>query len=333
MPGMVDDSPLPWILCRTEALAVGITAQERRGPGYVRVRRGAWVVAGTDTDDVDVRIAAVAAQLPVHAGIGGWSAARLHERTLAHDDLVVFDGSVAWEERRHRQCPGDRGPAAARVLVYAEPRSRLVVRPDVRVLRSALPPADVGTACGVRVTFGDRTAFDMARLLPEARAVVALDRLLHLGIADATGVGAVVARSAGWLGVPAARHALSQADGRAESPQESLMRLLWVAAGFPRPMCNRVVRTAEGRFVARVDLIDDVAGVVGEYDGSYHASSSRRRSDARRQEDLEDTGLVVVRAMVADLSNGGAGPWQRRLRAAYARAASRTTRRWVVTPT
>src|SRR5665647_487683 len=102
-------------------------------------------------------------------------------------------------------------------------------------------------------------------------------------------------RTVSW-GDAAPPSASESATCAAASPQETILRLLWIGAGLPRPRCNVVIRRPDGRFVARVDLLDDHAGVVGEYDGSYHASSVRRSDDARRQAELESLGLVVVRA-------------------------------------
>jgi len=91
-----------------------------------------------------------------------------------------------------------------------------------------------------------------------------------------------------------------------------------------------VIRRPDGRFVARVDLLDDRAGVVGEYDGSYHASSVRRSDDARRQAELESLGLVVVRATGHDVEDRRRSAWRERLRMAYRRAARTTERAWIV---
>ena len=135
------------------------------------------------------------------------------------------------------------------------------------------------------------------------------------------------------VGRPRALRVAALMDAGAESPQESLLRLTWIGAGLPRPRANQVVVDTSARFVARVDLLDDVTGVVGEYDGALHADAARRSRDARRQEELEDLGLVVVRATANDIDHRGTGSaWQQRLRAAYRRAANRGPgrRRWQV---
>ncbi|NCT91114.1 DUF559 domain-containing protein [Cellulomonas sp. APG4] len=312
-----------------EAAARGVSEGAWRGPGMVAVRRGVRVDSLTDPLNPDVRIAAVAGDLPEHAVVGGWGAARLLEARDATDDLEVFDGRRRWDDGQLvRQ---DFAHGQARVLVVAARESRLTLRPDVRVLRSEARAHERVEVDGIRITSPVRTALDLARLLPLTTAVIGLDRLIHVGAVTPVEVADALDAWPRARGAFAARRALSMVDGAAESPQESLLRLAWVQAGLPRPRANAVVLDGVGRFVARVDLFDEQAGVVGEYDGAYHASAERRAQDAERQEWLEDLGLTVVRATAVDLRDGAAvARWQGRLRAGYRRARSRRPeeRRW-----
>lgn len=298
-----------------------------RDPGYVRLRQGVWIARGVPPDQPDVRIAAVAAQLPEHAVIGGWSAARLHERDTATDGVDVFDGGPLLDER-----PVSRRPA--RVVVVAARESRLVTRADVRILRSPASDDERTAVGGIGVTTPLRTALDLARLLPVPRAVVALDRLRALQLVTANDIRTAFGARR-FRGRAAGLAALSLSRDGVESPRETLLRLVWRSAGLPEPVVNAQVWNADGEFVARVDLLDPLAGVVGEYDGAVHASAERRSRDARRQEALEALGLVVVRVGADDLDEHGHGVQvQHRLRDAYRRAALRAVRerRWVVTP-
>ncbi|WP_199423551.1 hypothetical protein [Actinotalea solisilvae] len=300
--------------------------QRVRGPAFGTVRRGAWVPTGTDLLDPDVRIAAVAAQLPPHAVVGGWSAARLHELATGAPD-PVFDGGRRWQEARAD------GPVA-RVVVCAARHSRLAHRPDVRVFRSPVPEESRARVLGVVASTPARTALDMARLLPVTSGVIAVDRMLALGLLTVDELAALVLAPGQWQGRAAARRVLDLCAPGTESPQESVLRLLWLDAGLPRPMVNARVLDPAGRFVARVDLLDPDAGVVGEYDGGVHSGSARRSTGAARQESLEELGLLVVRATSVDVGDSGARAWQARLRAAYGRASRRpaAARRWVVVP-
>lgn len=325
----MDDAALPYVATTAGLIAAGHSRRQvPRGREYVRLRRGVVAYAGADPTAADLRIAAVAAQLPEHALVGGWSAARLLEHVHARDDLTLFDGSARWEETS----PRHRFEHGARVVVCAPRASRLRHRPDVRVFRSEVPGDERTRVLGVAVTSATRTAFDLARLLPTTTAVMALDRLAHLDLVDLAALAEVVHARTHARGRTAASAAVGLADGGAESPQETLLRLAWVRLGLPRPLANPVVTDPSGSFVARVDLFDPESGVVGEYDGAVHADARRRSRDAERQEALESLGLVVVRATSFDLDGRGVSAgWEARLRSAYRRAHHRSgPRNWRV---
>ena len=97
--------------------------------------------------------------------------------------------------------------------------------------------------------------------------------------------GPTRAAAAGGPGSRAAARRIELADENSWSPQESPMRLVW--ENGRRPAAAAVQRAGlrpHGRHVGTPDLLDPVAGVVGEYDGSLHlqgAQRSKRRDDAR----------------------------------------------------
>jgi hypothetical protein len=291
----------------------GLTRWRLRSDAYRAARYGVFVPADTDPGDVDVRIEVAGLTLPAGAVVGGWAAARLHEARAGSDGLTVFDGRLP-------------GPWCATsetlpILVTGSEAMRVSAVEGLCVFRSVVPPDERDVVGGVPVTSAERTAVDLARLWPLVPAVIALDRLLHREVVDAAAVSALLAARSGWRGAAAARRVLALSDGAAESPRESLLRMVWMAGGFPRPLCNPVVTDSRGRFVARVDLLDPVAGVVGEYDGAMHAGAGRRGDDARRQEALEDLGLTVIRANDPDVATPlGRDAWRRRLVRAYHRA-------------
>lgn len=135
-----------------------------------------------------------------------------------------------------------------------------------------------------------------------------------------------------WNGVPLVRRALALADENSRSPAESRLRLVWMLdARLPRPLVNRDVFDQRGRLLGVADLIDPVAGVVGEYDGRDHAGALRRSKDAGRDTAFRDHGLEVFRVTGYDQHQpeGIVG----RIRSAYTRAeASRHPRLWTLTP-
>lgn len=88
------------------------------------------------------------------------------------------------------------------------------------------------------ITSPSRTALDLGRLLPREDAVVRLDRL-----AAATGVtyeqvAVLVDRYRGTRGIEQAREVVDLMDSGAWSPRESLLRLMLIDAGMPRPQTS-----------------------------------------------------------------------------------------------
>ena len=330
------NADLPWIVRTADATSLGLTRATLGGPSFERVRRGAWTAVTDGRIDGDVRIAAVAAELPPHAVLAGWAAARLHELAFAGDAQDVFDGARAWEELQTstgRRTFADAGRVpGARVVVASGCETRLRFRPDVRVLRSVVPADERCAVGGAGATTPVRTALDLARLLPTRAAVIGVDRLLQLGLVTIPAFSRLVEARAGWVGIGRARAVAELVAVGVESPQESVLRLIWHAARLPRPLCNAVVRDRAGRFVGRVDIIDPEVGLVAEYDGHWHSGSERRGADARRQQALEALGLVVVRATADDVRPERETATAMRLREARRRAAQITRRAWTITP-
>jgi hypothetical protein len=275
--------------------------------------------------------------------LGGWAAARMHER-------AVLAAAPATPRRpRHagprRGGPGEapwfdgwpihgRGSGPLPVLLLAPPEVRLAAGPGRRLVRSRVLPGERVEMTGMPVTGPLRTAFDLARFGPHEDAVVGLDRLRALGLLDVGDLDVLLRERRRWSGVAAARRALALSADGVESPQESRMRLVWLAAGLPVPRCNAVVLDAAGGFVARVDVLDTSSGLVAEYDGAVHSGADRRSTDAVRQERLQTVGIEVLRATSADLATPTSrARWQARARAARARAMAWGPRaRWQLAP-
>jgi hypothetical protein len=82
---------------------------------------------------------------------------------------------------------------------------------------------------------------------------------------------------------------------------ESEMRVIWVVdAGLPRPLSNMPIFDRHGRHIGTPDLLDPVAGVVGEYDGALHLAGEQRARDVRRAEEFRRVGLELFTMMSAD---------------------------------
>ncbi len=323
----LDERNLPAVIRAGDARRAGLLSVVR-GSAFVRAARGVYVPVGTDLSDPDVRIAVAAAGLPTSVVLGGWAAARLHERAASErrgaPALVTFDGANS---------VGGGRPEP--VLLCAPPRTRLVPGDGRRLLRSVVPPSERTVLGGLPVTGAVRTAFDLARLADRTSAVVGLDRLRALGLLDPDDLSRMIDRRPRWRGVDVARIALSLSADGVESPRESILRLLWMDSGLAAPWCNAEIRDLSGRFVARVDLLDPRLGLAGEYDGAHHSSADRRSADSVRQEKLEALGVTVIRATAADLASAARRrSWQQRLLEACGRAQAVAVepRRWQAHP-
>ena len=189
------------------------------------------------------------------------------------------------------------GPADD-VEVTLPPGSNPRRQPGLIVRRAPLPDRDVCSRAGVRATTAEATALRLAGSPPRDDAVIALDRLLAATVVDLAALraraeppGAATAR---------VRAACALADGLAESPQETRLRLLMKRGRIPTPVAQYVVRH-ENRFVARVDFAWPELKLAVEYDGSWHGEKSQFPKDRRRLNELQRAGWRVVFVTAADL--------------------------------
>lgn len=117
------------------------------------------------------------------------------------------------------------------------------------------------------VTTIDRTVIDSARDESLESAVTTADAALHRGLADA---GPLLAHARalpkGSRGCKMAELAMCLADGRSESPLESLSRIRMFQLGLPVPQLQVVFDDASG-FIGRVDFFWPQLGIIGEADG------------------------------------------------------------------
>jgi very-short-patch-repair endonuclease len=156
--------------------------------------------------------------------------------------------------------------------------------PGLRVRRSTLPAEHVVERRGVQVTSAVATAVRLATMLSLDDAVVAVDQMIATGAVALEPVRALTAMTRG-RGCARARAACALADGRAQSPQETRLRLLIGRSGLPQPVAQFTVRH-EGRFVARVDFAWPEHRLALEYDGLWHAESGQFAKDRRRLNEL-----------------------------------------------
>jgi hypothetical protein len=176
-------------------------------------------------------------------------------------------------------------------------------QPGIVVRSHQLADDEVRTVWGMRVTTAARTAFDIGCGLPVAKAVPILDALLNATRIKPADVIAVADRHPRTRGIRRLRAALELADGGAESPQETKVRLLLVGAGLPKPETQIEFPDLH----IRVDMGWREWKVAVEYDGIQHWDDRHQRSwDIERIALLEAAGWSVVRVSAEMLSRPNA---------------------------
>jgi very-short-patch-repair endonuclease len=185
------------------------------------------------------------------------------------------------------------------VEVTLPPTAHMVRVAGVLARRAALDPAHVTSRRGLALTTPEATALRLASALSHDAAVIAVDQLIATGIVDMSSIRALAAGARG-PGSARARAVAADADGLAESPQETRLRLLMIRSGLPTPVAQHRIEH-EGRFVARVDFAWPELKVAVEYDGLWHAGSRQFAKDRQRLNRLQAAGWRVVFVTAADL--------------------------------
>ena len=101
-------------------------------------------------------------------------------------------------------------------------------------------------------------------------------------------------------GIHRALMLLDLATGKAESPPESVLRLIVVEAGFPVPEPQYEIAAIDGRKLYVFDMAWPSRQIALEYDG-FAAHEERREYDRERDERMAARGWITIRAAAADL--------------------------------
>lgn len=290
------------VITTAEATRLGVTANELRGlqrAGVLtRVGRGCYVWAEVaDGLSVSARhLLAVRALLrsrPGQVGASHQSAAVLHGLPVLNRDLGrvhVSRCAPTKETRRHdtftvHRCPGPDAFGLCDGLT--------VVVPSLAV---------VGTAVLAGVDSG----------------IMAADAALRRGLTTKAELAERLELMRHTPGLGAARHVVAAASPSAESPGESLSRLILAQLGY-RVLPQVTVVDEGGVFVARVDFLLPDLGVVVEFDGAVkyagQEGAKALAAEKRREDRLRALGYGVARLVWSDLAHPA------RVQAAVSRAA------------
>jgi hypothetical protein len=158
-----------------------------------------------------------------------------------------------------------------------------------------LLPGESQTVAGLPVTTAARTAFDLGRRLGLEDGVQRIDALMNATDVKVADVEAVIAGHPGVRGLTQLRQTLDLVDGGAESPYESLTRLLLIKAGFPRPQTQIRVIGKHGN-VWRIDMGWPEYLVGVDFEGAHHWTDPKQRNrDVERYAILPELGWFDVR--------------------------------------
>lgn len=262
----------------------GPTPAQARGPRWRGVGLGWYVPSNGVPDLPEQRVLEAAVLVPANGAVTGWGSARLSGATFLdgfEPDLVT------------------RMPVPLAVPPSCNPRRR----EGVRFLRSPLALTEIVIRQGVRCVRPERAAFDAMRTAKDEReATVVIDMMAAAEQTSARRVGAYADLRPGWAGAPLVRAALDLAEENSRSPNETRMRLIWMLdARLPRPCINQPVWDLSGKLLGIADLLDEEAGLVGEFDGADHRGARRQSKDEDRAGGFRDHGLEIFRVTGPDI--------------------------------
>ncbi|WGX99403.1 hypothetical protein [Nocardioides sp. L-11A] len=243
-------------------------------------------------------------------------------RLVVPPDAVVCDRHAGWLAGATMVLEPGEHLALAPISMYLPAGRRL--RNDLADSgERRLRPEDVMEIGGLRVTTPVRTAWDLGRDRWVDRSLAAVDQMLRLGAFSPAELAAGLPRFKGMRWVTVLRAVVPLADGRAESPPESVLRLRWIEANVPAPTPQLDV-WAQGRFLARLDLGNPELRFGAEYDGDeWHSTPEQIAHDRVRRAAVRDEGGFHVVALRKEQVFGPAQCAERLIREGAAEARRR----------
>jgi len=184
------------------------------------------------------------------------------------------------------------GGELTKVTMYSR-TGRRGVRHGVHRHLECLPEGHVTRRFGLPVTTAARTVVDLARTATFAEAVVAADSALYRGLVSPLELRVVVGEC-GSRGSARAARVVEFAAGLAESPLESLARVVFDDQGIPPPELQVSIADDRG-FIGRGDFCWKQYRTVAEVDGALkYADPDRARKQLWRDKALRQAGYEVV---------------------------------------
>ncbi len=249
-------------------MAAGVTDGQLRGPRYQKLFRGVHILATADLN-LTLWLRAALLAMPNDAVVSHLTALRVYGLDL-------------------------RSPWPLHISTRTSTHSR---QKNIRT-HQRLAPISTKYVDGVPVTSPNRTLIDIATKVTLVELVTAAEWMIHRRMTSLESL-ADYAVASHLDGVRPMRRVLGLIREAAESPRETVVRLMIVFAHLPEPRCNQDIHGATGRFLARGDLVYAELRVLVEYDGWHHERDGQQRQrDLVRREALEAEGwrLIIVTA-------------------------------------
>lgn len=264
----------------------GPTRSQVRGKAWRRTSWGRYLPSSVDGERVEQRVLEQSARLADGSAVTGWASLRLAGANF-------FDGLDT------------DGVTRLPVPVALGGRNRIHGDEEVWLSQESLPPDEQVVRHGVPCTTIPRALFDEIRRVGRLRAgIVAAEMAYAARLTSPRLMREFVDAHPATTKVQLVRDVLAWAQEHSRSPQESRMRLVWIFdARLPPPLCNRPVFDLHGRLLGIPDILDPVAGVVGEYDGAEHVARQRRQHDAGRYDRFRAHELEYFNVVAGDLSD------------------------------
>jgi very-short-patch-repair endonuclease len=178
------------------------------------------------------------------------------------------------------------------VHVVVDSKMQLESSRGLVVHHVALAAGDIASQDDLLVTSPARTAWDLACWMEPVRSVPILDGMLAQGLTSPDALDHYLSAKRPRRGRHRVEQAISLTDARAQSPQESRLRVLLVLAGLPKPEAQHPVPV--GSLTLHPDLAWPEYKVAVEYDGKWHEEPAQSALDQERLRLLARAGWIVV---------------------------------------
>lgn len=268
-----------------------ITRHQLRGASWVRLMHDVYADARLERDH-ELLCRAASLRLPSGVLMAGPSAAYLHgiEHAATFTDEVHVLAPMQFRLGSQRgirvHTLGPRQPPQPTSEAQQWPESaEHTCRPAAiagPVGSQPLPRSDV--IC---------SAWECAVWLEPVQAVGIIDAMLRQKLVDHTRLDAMARANVGRPGGRRAEWVFGLADGGAQSPPESQLRVRLILAGLPRPVTQHPVRLANGQ-ILHPDLSWPEYRVAVEYDGLWHSDPDQLHLDRQRLNQLMAAGWRVL---------------------------------------